>query len=213
MAAGQLLATITALSNRPRREQHHALTFGVIRNASVVVTGAGAAQSGQRVAIFAIRRRRHSRSPLNPGQNVLVPFTVTDACGDWRTFVAPAERALRIADATEKTKRQNELALGACGQDLRHQVHQVTARSPSPSWFWRYRFLPWHPAILRRGRAGTDEGPPVTACVGHRERHEHVLPRVERVTWSVCVCGLPKIATRWPTARHPRRSRRLRRSG
>jgi hypothetical protein len=88
-AAGQLQATLTATSNPSGGTNTiAALTFGTIRNATVQVVGAGAAQSGQVVSIAAgTQAVSLVVTRVTSGQTAFVPLVVTDACGEWRTFV------------------------------------------------------------------------------------------------------------------------------
>lgn len=89
-SAGHLVTTIVVTSNPgPTTNAVQALTFGAIRNASVQVSGvAGQVQSGQRVPIAGRPQSLTlSISRAVAGQGVFVPLTVTDACGDWPTFV------------------------------------------------------------------------------------------------------------------------------
>jgi hypothetical protein len=88
-AAGQLHATLSATSNASGGTNTiAALAFGTIRNATVQVVGAGAAQSGHVVPVAAgTQMVALVVTRTVSGQTVLVPLTVTDACGDWRTFV------------------------------------------------------------------------------------------------------------------------------
>jgi hypothetical protein len=87
--SGQFQATLTATSNPSGGTNTvSALTFGAIRNATVQVVGVGPAQSGQRVAIAAgaqVVTLGVTRTVA--GQTVFVPVVVSDACGEWRTFV------------------------------------------------------------------------------------------------------------------------------
>jgi hypothetical protein len=86
---GQFQATLTATSNSTGGTNAIvALTFGAIRNAMVQVVGVGPAQSGQRIAVAAgTQAVTLGVTRVVAGQTVFVPVVVTDACGDWRTFV------------------------------------------------------------------------------------------------------------------------------
>jgi hypothetical protein len=62
------------------------ITFGQIRNATVRVNGIGDVQSGQRIPMTA-GTEAVSLTVLESAPGSFVPMTVTDACGNWPTFL------------------------------------------------------------------------------------------------------------------------------
>jgi hypothetical protein len=85
---GRLRATLTASANQGFTNALQAITWTNLANATVDVVGGGTASQGQRTALpantqsvtFLVRRTA-------AGQAFTVSFSVTDACGDFPTFV------------------------------------------------------------------------------------------------------------------------------
>lgn len=87
-SSNTLIVTIASKNNSGTSANAlQALTFGTIRNATVIVTGVGQAQSGQRIALPSRPQVVTLTVASLAGQAAFVPFKVTDACGDWSTFV------------------------------------------------------------------------------------------------------------------------------
>jgi uncharacterized protein YkwD len=94
-APGGLEVTAAAgVATGPTQNSLTAIRFGSMVNATVDVSGVGRAASGTTVtlargsqqAMFVVRR-------ATPGA-VTVPLVLTDACGEWRTFVGAGATAL-----------------------------------------------------------------------------------------------------------------------
>lgn len=95
-ASGQMRSSIVATTNPPGAlNTLREIRFGQIRNATVQLDGVGAVQSDQRVTLSAgLTSIGLTVTRVTGGLDVFVPFTVTDACGAWPSFVGAGPGAL-----------------------------------------------------------------------------------------------------------------------
>jgi len=85
---GRLRVILSVSSNPGFTNALQAITFNRLANASVLVDGTGRVSQGQRLTLpVGIQTAALSVSRGAPGQATTVQLTVTDACGNWPTFV------------------------------------------------------------------------------------------------------------------------------
>ena len=92
---GRLRATVSATSNAGFTNAIQAITWGGLTNATVEVVGIGRVSQGQRTALPANTQSvTLLMSRVTAGQPFTVGLTVTDACGDFPTFLGAGANAL-----------------------------------------------------------------------------------------------------------------------
>jgi hypothetical protein len=85
---GRLRVTLSASENSGQTNVLQAITWTKLDNAAANVVGVGNAVQGQRTSLPANTQSVTLLvSRVTPGQATTVNLTVTDACGDWPTFV------------------------------------------------------------------------------------------------------------------------------